>query len=197
MEVKYPDRDDYPDFGPVLEEAQSLLNTLGQAIVDKNSASVADLDSFCDWYLVSELTNIWEPNHPKSCYVYYREGTFYAGPVWDFDWGTFLLNSNSLRIRNCMYYKDLFKDPAFAARIRERWAILKPRFQTLGQFVDAQADWIRASEAVNHALWPLPADRDVNHDEQLSFQDAVDRMKLSIEQRIVVLDREFGSSGGQ
>ena len=67
---------------------------------------------------------------------------------------------------------------------------MKPKFQTLNQFIDAQADWIRSSEAVNHQMWPVTYI--ANNDESLTFQQAVDRMKLSLNQRIEELDKVFG-----
>jgi CotH protein. len=191
VEVKYPDRDDYPDgFDAILQTTKSILDSYGQAIQQGRFSEFLDMDSFCDWYLVHELCGNPEPNHPKSCYQYIREGVFYSGPVWDFDWGTFMLGKTGLIINRCMYYDYLLRSPVFLTHMRKRWAVLKPKFQSLDRFIDAQADWIRASEAVNHRMWPITAD--VNKDESLTFQQAVDRMKLSLNQRIEELDKVFG-----
>jgi len=52
-----------------------------------------DVNSFIDWWLVYELALNGEPNHPKSSYMYKdRNEKLKAGPVWDFDWGTFIPN---------------------------------------------------------------------------------------------------------
>ena len=121
IEVKYPDRDDYPDgFGPVIQEAKSILNAYERAIVDGDCLDFLDLDSFCDWYLIQELTGNWEPNHPKSCYWYVRDNRFYAGPMWDFDWQTFMLDKRGLIIDQSLYYRYLLQDPAFLSHMRQR-----------------------------------------------------------------------------
>lgn len=195
VEVKHPDRDDYPDgFEPVLNDAKALFDNLEQAISDRSYADVLDLDSFCDWYLVHELTGNLEPNHPKSSYLYTRNGKFYAGPVWDFDWETFLTGrGDKLLINNSIYYKDLFRDSVFTTRLRERWAVLKPRFEALDTYIDMQADWIRSSEAVNHNKWPING-FSVNQDEKMTFQAAVDHLKLSLHERIAALDRVLNES---
>ena len=191
VEVKYPDRDDYPDgFGPVLQEAKAVLKSYGQAISAGNYADFLDMDSFCDWYLVHELTRNLEPNHPKSCFQYIRDGRFYAGPVWDFDWGCFVPNITGLTINQSLYYRYLLPNAAFFSHMCQRWAVLKPKFESLNQFIDAQADWIRSSEAVNHQMWPVT--QNTNGDASLTFQQAVDRMKLSLNQRIEELDKVFG-----
>lgn len=191
VQVKYPDRDDYPDgFDAILQTTKSILDSYGQAIQQGRFSEFLDMDSFCDWYLVHELCGNPEPNHPKSCYQYIREGVFYSGPVWDFDWGTFMLGKTGLIINRCIYYEYLLENPIFLAHIRNRWAVLKPKFQSLDRFIDAQADWIRSSEAVNHQMWPVTSN--TNGDASLSFQQAVDRMKLSLNQRIEELDKVFG-----
>ena len=207
VEVKYPESDDVSaqQWQSVLSNSQTLFETtLKNAIVNKNSATVVDLNSFCDWYLVHELCVNLEPNHPKSCYLYYKNDMkFYAGPVWDFDWGTFVLskeNDPDLRIQKSLFYEGLFKDPAFVQNLKERWSVLKPQFETLGDFIDAQADWIRSSEATNHALWPIEEGHGysggaitANGDQTLSFQEAVKRMKDAIDERIDEIDTAIGN----
>ena len=86
----------------------------------------------------------------------------------------------------------MLPNAAFFSHMQQRWAVLKPQFESLNQFIDAQADWIRNSEAVNHQMWPVTTV--VNNDESLTFQQAVDRMKLALNQRIDELDKEFGTS---
>lgn len=192
VEVKYPDRDDYPDgFDPVLADAKNLFDQLEQAISDGTYPELLDMDSFCDWYLVHELTGNTEPNHPKSSYLYVRDGKFYAGPVWDFDWETYLTGRTGLLISQSIYYRDLLQDATFLEHMRERWKVLKPQFQNLYGFIDSQADWIRTSEAVNHSKWPIQGFH-VNQDETMTFQEAVDHLKLSIQERIVELDKALG-----
>ena len=191
IEVKHPDRDDYPDgFDSVLQEAVAILQAYGQAIVDGKYASFLHMDSFCDWYLVHELCGNGEPSHPKSCFSYIRDGRFYAGPIWDFDWETFVPDEKGLTIDQTLYYGYLLPDSAFFTHMCRRWAILKPKFQSLIGFIDAQADWIRSAEAINHEMWPV--EKIVNNDESLTFQEAVDRMKLALNQRIEELDQVFG-----
>ena len=192
VELKYPDRDDYEgtDFQKVLATAKERLNRFGDSIRSQKYADMMAIDTFCDWYLVHELTWNLEPNHPKSCDIYMREGRFYAGPVWDFDWYTFVPGGKGLGINNSIYYKDLLKDPAFMTRMKERWAVLKPEFESLPDYIDRQAATISSSVAVDKVLWPCWST--VNGDESLSFPDAVKRLKQSLQERISELDKLFG-----
>ena len=218
IEVKYPDRDDYTDaeFDEIISSSKDLLKQVEQKIYSwrDDFASLIDVDSFCDWYLVQELTGNEEVNHPKSVFLYARDGKLYMGPVWDFDWGTFKAKDARLLISHSIYYGNvklpsdgieragLLQYPAFKQRLKERWRMLKPKFQSLDTFIDKQADWIRASESVNYSLWPIYGQAmdgryyngnpleggEVNQDEKLSFQDAVNKMKSSLSKRIADLD---------
>ena len=191
VEIKYPDRDKYENgkFTAVVTEAKKKLKSMTDGIAGGTLATV-DVDSFCDWYLVHELTFNLEPNHPKSCFFHWRKGKMYAGPVWDFDWYTFIPEEQNLGIPNALWYNKLLQNSTFKARLKERWAELKPVFETLPDFIDAQADLIREAEAVNHNMWPIDGSW-INYDERMTFQEAIDRMKLAVTNRIEVLDEKI------
>ena len=219
VEIKFPDPDDYEDDQTGWNEVKSVANTsfdaLNTAIHSQDIETTVDLASFCDWYLVHELCVNEEPKHPKSCYIYRENGKFYAGPVWDFDWGTFIPTPNATgllpTIRNSLFYgksgkyTGLFDNPAFVAKLKARWAELEPEFKTLGSYIDDQATWIQNAETANHSLWPIVTGTDpftgeaytryavtANGDQNLTFQQAVKRMKDAIDERI----REIGTAIG-
>lgn len=204
--VKYPDRDDYPDYywvSSLKDECLMALQDMEDAIYHVASGAwlkKIDLNSFCDWYIINELCYNSEARHPKSCFFYIRDGVMYAGPIWDFDYGTFRISDDipRLRIRSSLYYFQLFPQPEFRRRLKARWKVLRPQFETLPDYVDRQADLIRASEERNHQMWPCypnPLSTEesgmINNDEDLTFQEAVDRMKESIRWRISVLEEQF------
>ena len=56
----------------------------------------------------------------------------------------------------------------------------------MDSYIDARADQIRASEALNWSLWPC--NYDVNGDCYLSFQQSVDRMKQALKERVAAVD---------
>ena len=202
VELKYPDTDKDPEqYDTLIAQAQEALAAVERALYeDGDWESKLDLNSFCDWFLVYELCCNIEPRHPKSCFFYIRDGVLYAGPVWDFDWSTFTLDKYTLQNRYCLYFNVLLQQKAFVTRLKYRWNhVLRQEFLTLPEYIDKQADWIRESEEWNHNLWPCYPNPlaeqgnngEVNHDEQLSFQEAVDRMKQAILQRIEYMDYEI------
>ena len=149
-----------------------------------------DLQSFADWWITMELTGIWEPNHPKSTYMHKdKGGKLTMGPVWDFDWETYM-STTWFRIKDALYYGRLFQDPEFVALVKERWAALKPEFETFPEYIRSKAEHIRSSEYMNHMMWPIT--QVVNKDESMSFDDAVESMIASYTAKLEWMDKEIG-----
>lgn len=148
-----------------------------------------DVESFVDWWLVMELTGIWEPNHPKSTYMHKdKGGKLTMGPVWDFDWETYM-HMDWFRIKDALYYGRLFQDSRFNAIVKERWKLLKPVFETLPDHIMQEAARIRNSEAMNHKMWPIS--QVVNRDEHMSFDQAVESMINAYKSKFEWMDEQI------
>lgn len=155
-------------------------------------AQYLDVDSFVDWWLTQELTGNTETKHPKSTYVHKdKGGKLIAGPVWDFDWKTFRLNNESWVSKSTLYFDVLFNDPVFVATVKEKWNKHEARFREITAFIQAEADRIKNSEELNYRMWPVT--QDTNGDIDLSFAEAIARMKTSYEQKLEFMDREINA----
>lgn len=199
VNMKEPDED-------VLVPAQltyitDYMNRVEQTLYGAGFASsrsyteLLDVNSFIDWWLVHELTQNGEPNHPKSSYMNKdRSGKLKAGPVWDFDWGTFIPGFSGFRIKDAIWYGRLFEDPAFVAEVKQRWTVLKPKFESVLQFIDMQAAMIKKSAEVNSRMWPISIS--VNGDEDLDFDAAVKRLRKAYSERIQALDAAIRGLSG-
>lgn len=202
VELKYPDRDDFTEweFNQILKSAESTFHTVETNIHKPDAwASAIDTDSFCDWFLVNELCFNNEPLYPKSTFMYYKNNKMYAGPVWDFDWGSFTWNELGgnhldLNLKASVYFYQLYPQPAFRKRLKERWRTLKPQFEKLTDYIDQRAALIR--EADDYWMWPCypnplaeaGSGGLVNNDENLSFDAAVTLMKENLLKRISAMD---------
>ena len=184
--VKEPDDDEMTD--AQFQTLKTLVNDAEKALYTGGDwKSKMNMESFIDWYLVHELTENAEPNHPKSCYFHFRDGVMYAGPVWDFDWYTFQQNITWLVIPKSIYYEQFIKDATFKAALKARWKELKPLVSNIPDYIDAKANEIRASEKLNWAMWPCTSSG-VNGDEWLSFDSAISRMKTAFRNRLTAMD---------
>lgn len=178
------------------EFIQSFVNNLEASLYDDARFATGeykdyiDVDSFIDWWMVMELTGIWEPNHPKSCYMHKdKGGKLTAGPVWDFDWETYM-STTWWRIKEALYYDRLFQDEFFRIRVKERWNMFRDDFAALPEFIRSEAGKIAGSESINHKMWPINIV--VNQDEHLTFEQAVDRMISSYEAKLKWMEKEIG-----
>ena len=152
-----------------------------------------DVDSFIDWWFVHELASNPEPHHPKSSYFHKdKDGKITAGPIWDFDWETFVTYStNTWCIKDFMYYGRLFQDEAFVARVKERWALLKPRFESVTNYISSEASRLTPSANINVPMWTI--DVVVNQDEKLSYAAAVNRMRNNYAAKLNWMDKTISS----
>ena len=154
-----------------LEEVKRIVNE-----ADDNPIEHIDFDTFADYYLVQELCQNGEPNGPRSCFMHLLpNGKLAAGPVWDFDLafitvgidkgndlrpmrkanmeGVRLLTADSLYNANALWYGRLLNDPAFASHVRERWQMLKPRFEKLTAGIDSVDRLIRPLAEADQKRW--------------------------------------------
>lgn len=171
---------------------KQYVNNMESALNDEDRfakrefAEYMDLESFADWWIVNELTCNEESQHPKSCYMHKdKDGKMIAGPLWDFDWGTFRSTTDKTA-KGHMYYPRLFKDKEFVAIVKAHWKELKPKFENIKSFIDDTANKIHDSEAINHVKWPIS--QDVNGDERDSFDGAISKMKNNYTERLKWLD---------
>ncbi|MEG1644913.1 MAG: CotH kinase family protein [Alistipes sp.] len=172
------------------------------ATADPHYADFIDVDSFIDWWIVCELAHNRDIRLPGSCHMYKdRSGKLFAGPLWDFDLATFISSSSFLLMDyeisdfsdphgdRSLWYKRLFSDPTFRARAKERWQALKPAFDGIPAFIDAEAAKLQVSATSNWELWTLTAG--MNQDELLPWSEAVTRMKNNYTARLRWMDGEM------
>lgn len=176
---------------------QNYVNKLEEVLYDdmafaaRKYADYIDIDTYIDWWLVHELTFNGEPNHPKSSYMHKDKlGKLKAGPVWDFDWGTFVPTNTTLRLSNAIYYGRLLSDPVFVARVKERWAELKPKFEEIPAFIESEKVRLAKSAEINIGLWPISSR--TNGDETMTYDAAVTRMINAYNKRMQTLDMVIG-----
>ena len=86
-------KDEVPD--DLFEEVKDKVETIEANLENGNYTDAykqLDINSVIDYFFVQELTFNNEYKHPKSVYMYIDgNGPLTAGPVWDFDWNTFII----------------------------------------------------------------------------------------------------------
>lgn len=78
-------------FNYVKNKVEGIENSLNAENYEEAYKNL-DINSVIDYFFIQELTFNDEYKHPKSVYMYIDgPGKLTAGPVWDFDWQTFVL----------------------------------------------------------------------------------------------------------
>jgi hypothetical protein len=208
--VKFPDDDDITEIQitRIKEHIDLVASTLyGPDFLDAETGykNYIDIRSFADYWIVFELCVNHELANPGSVYMHKdKESKLWAGPLWDFDWGTFSYNyspqaQNGLFLTNAIWYKRLFEDSDFRAQVKERWNVLKTHFDLLPSFLEAEAKRLFLSAEFNFQLWDPSEDRHmnggniINGDENMTFTQAVERMKTLLTERIQILDEQINA----
>ncbi len=194
VNIKDPDED---VLAPVhLDYIKDYINHLEQVLAgDFTYAEIStliDVDSFIDWWLVNELVQNYEAVHPKSSYMHKdRNGVLRAGPLWDFDYGTFIGTSQQWIIINSIYYGDLFRNSLFKMKAKERWLSHKPALEALADFIDSTESAISESAEINQKLWPTPDEP--NSEGSLNYKGAVNRLRRSYLSRLRWIDSQISA----
>lgn len=202
----------------ILSAVQSKVQGIENKLYAGNFAEAyndLDLNTVIDQWLIWELTMNREYGDPRSVYYFMDgDGMLSAGPVWDFDRGTFqnttnaASQGNSDRVKpydewicwrtgdsdNYFWYKKLITDPIFQQRVQERWAVIYPYLQNVVNTIEAYREPLRASFGVDSAMWPTTKSdiqahksrfSDWSGDENINdWDDLIDNFKTVYEARL-------------
>lgn len=204
--IKFPDEDDItPEqiaWGKnYFNEAEAVLFGSNFKDPETGYAKYLDAQSFVDYWLVYEICINHELANPGSVYMHKdRGGKLVAGPIWDFDWGTFAYKASpqakgKLFMMGAIWYRRLFEDAAFKKLAKERWQALYPKFAALDDFIDEQYAYLGESAKRNFAVWNPATTGNytgyVNGDENATFDEAVSRLRSMYVERIETLNGIF------
>lgn len=188
--VKEPDEEELT--AEAFQQLKDWVAALENLLKDENRVKAheyeqyLDVDTAIDYLIVEELTmnhdfyNTWPAAGPHSTYLYLQPGgKLYTGPVWDFDYHTFVPDRTNFwaGANKTMYYPALLKDEQFRTRLIERWDTKKEELKKLPDYIDQMVGYLETSQSFNEVQWPI--DNRENGDETMSWSGAVQRMKKS------------------
>ena len=147
-------------------------------------SQLIDIPSFIDQWFVVELAMNREYTEPRSLYSYYNGGNdkLHAGPVWDFDRGTFqnptkakemgssrvksydaFLSSSSKVSKSggykenqqpCLWYPLLMNDAEFVKMVKARWAVIYPYLLEVVNYIGEYGAENALSWEYDSTMWP-------------------------------------------
>jgi spore coat protein CotH len=159
-------------------------------------AKYIDVDSFVDWYLISEITKNVDSKSFSSIYFHLVPGEkIKMGPLWDFDLSFGNVDYADSRYSEGYWVKDnpwiarLFTDSTFVDKIKIRFAYFKDNQDLILDKIDAYAVKLNLAQQQNDVkwqtlgryVWPNPVWFD-------TYSEEVTHLKAWYRQRMTWLD---------
>ena len=147
-----------------------------------------DVDSFVDTWMVYEISGTSDFSVPRSHHMYKDKDDpkIYAGPLWDFDMGTFIPgHQNKWVNREATWYKYLFTSSTFKSHVKKHWYKHKEGFYKVLNFIDEQQRYLRESAQINWQITDLKkTNESSNGDEYIPSDEAIERMRTSLKNKL-------------
>mgnify|MGYP002853696230 CR=1 FL=1 len=179
-----------------VDEAEEVL--FSSYFTDETSGwqKYMDMDSFVDWYLINEIAKNQDGAFQTNCLMNLeRGGKLKMGPLWDFEdaFGDISNTSyNGFVIKNVSWYARLFQDPAFVARVKERYDYFYDHRQDILAEISANAEYLKYSIQENDNRWEyLAAYKSYTSDTWAIYGSLVANMKYWLASRMDWLKGEF------
>lgn len=125
-------------------------------------AKFIDIDSFVDWYLISEIVKNQDSRDFSSIYLNVKPGgKIKMGPLWDFDLSFGNVDYSDARypegfwIKYHKWFSRLFQDPNFVTKVKSRFAYYKTNQNIILGKIDLYAKQLHWAQEKNDEKWNL------------------------------------------
>ena len=179
-----------------VREAESVLFSSSFADESYGWRYYMDENSFVDWYLINEIAKNQSGAFSSSCIMNYRRGDkLKMGPVWDFekafgDAGS--TGSSGFVIKNVSWYKRLFKDPAFVAKVKERFAYYNAHQEDILKSINENAQYLKYAIQEDDTKWDTFLKyKSSEENTWILYQGQVSSMKSWLAERMSWLKEQF------
>lgn len=204
---------------------QNYISDLEKTIYSKSAVANHEYENYLDissaikFMLLNELTGNRDffqgnPHYgPHSTYLYKDAGEkLFMGPVWDFDYETFIPYkwydgwgyARSYKWRGFensgYYYYWLCADQQFVDNVKSIWSDLKTTSeQALLEYIEEMVGLIGSSQQFDEKMWPHNSSQENwndNHDYDSSiptYRNAVDLMKSSFTTKVSWMDSQISN----
>lgn len=206
ISLKEPDKVDkktQQKIRKIIQDAEDAMFSKNFADPQKGYAAYIDVDSFIDWYLINEFAKNVDSAWFSSIYIVYNpaDGKLHLGPLWDYDLGLGNINYNDCDNpegyyiqKRGVWYAQLFKDPAFRAKVKKRWNEKKNQLKaSIETQIDKFYSQVLESSYYNFEKWPILGEyvwpNADGWNERLSIQSEIDYLKEWCHRRFEWMDQ--------
>ena len=147
--------------------AEDLINDFEDALFSSNFkdtetgyAQHIDIDSFIDWFIISEITKNVDSQFYSSIFLNVLPGEkIKMGPLWDFDLSFGNVDYADSRysegwwVKYNPWYTRLFQDPAFVSKVQTRFSYFRENQTAIIDKVDEYAERLNWAQKENDKKW--------------------------------------------
>lgn len=185
--------DDYQFISNYVRSAESALFGFNFTDATEGWQRYLDMDSFVDWYLINEIAKNLDGDFSAECYMNMkRDGKLRMGPLWKMErsFGYGDSSTSGFVIKNVKWYNRLFQDPAFVAKVKERFTYFYNHKNDILKEIDADVSYLRNAIPENNNKWEVFSGSSAD-DVRKKYQKEVASMKSWIEKRMDWLNDEI------
>ena len=203
IDIKDPDvefdDDDYNYAKNFLIKAEESLYSKNFKDPNEGWQKYIDIDSFVEYYVIKEIAKDVDGNLRLSTYMNLkRGGKLKMGPLWDFDiaFGNVDYGNCStpegFQIKKDRWYIRFFEDPAFVAKVKERFNYFYGKREDIMREINASAKYLKYAVQENENKWhTFYTYTWPNYDIWGSYNNEVQSMKEWLNARFEWLKGEF------
>ena len=203
INIKEPDTEynsnEFNYVNNLINEFETVLMGSQFADPDLGYAKYIDVDSFIDWYLISEITKNQDSKSFSSIFLNVMPGEkIKMGPLWDFDLAFGNVDYSECEyptgfwVKDHAWYARLFEDDSFVAKVKQRFLYFRENQDFILDKMDHYANQLQWSQYENdqkwnlfgNYVWPNPVVYD-------SHQAEVDHLKSWYIERMNWLDAAY------
>ncbi|NOR29442.1 MAG: hypothetical protein GQ540_13045 [Lutibacter sp.] len=144
----------------LLNEFESVLNSDQFKDPTNGYAKYIDIDSFIDWYLISEITKNVDSKDFSSIFLNVIPGEkIKMGPLWDFDLAFGNVDyadseyAEGFWVKDHKWYARLFEDEAFVTKVKARFEYFSENKEFILDKMDFYANQLKWSQQENDMVW--------------------------------------------
>lgn len=146
----------------LINEFENVLMGAQFADPDLGYAKYIDVDSFIDWYLISEITKNQDSKSFSSIFLNVMPGEkIKMGPLWDFDLAFGNVDYSECEyptgfwVKHHAWFTRLFEDKVFVEKVKDRFLYFKENQNFILGKMDYYADQLKYSQFENDQKWNL------------------------------------------
>ena len=184
------------EISKVVKDAETVLFSSNFTDESYGWRYYMDEDSFVDWYLINEIAKNQSGAFKSNCIMSYRRGgKLKMGPVWDFekafgDAGS--TGATGFVIKGVSWYKRLFKDHRFVAKVKERFDYFFNHQEDILKSINENAQYLKYAIQEDNTKWDtFTSYKSSDADTWVLYQGQVSSMKSWLTERMRWLKEQF------